>query len=52
MTEQMLAELLRLRTQFVTRYRADHPGADLADALTAAFSAGVTAALNVGPSQN
>lgn len=46
MTEQVLTHLLRTRTEFVTRYQQDHPEAQLNDALTAAFSAGVTAVLD------
>lgn len=49
LTEQRLADLLRSRTEFIARYQQAHPGIDLTDALTAAFSAGVTAALATKP---
>jgi hypothetical protein len=51
MTEQLLTHLLHTRTEFVTRHQQDHPEAQLGDALTAAFSAGVTAVLDA-PSPN
>ncbi len=51
MTEQLLADVVHTRTEFVARYTAAHPEPNLADAHQAAFPAGVTAVLNL-PAQD
>jgi hypothetical protein len=46
LTQQQLAYIHTERDAYVSRWLKDHPDMDLREALTTAFSAGVTTALN------
>jgi hypothetical protein len=46
LTQQQLASIHTERDAYVSRWLKDHPNMDLREALTTAFSAGVTTALN------